>query len=66
MIVLVVLRNGLPKMMGVAGSKPWQACCLSRCQSMRSLVAQVDSETQKSRKENATVYLGLGQFGPYV
>ena len=51
---------------GVVGLKLRQACCLSRCQSTGSLVARVDSGTQESRREDATVYPGLGQFGPYV
>ena len=33
---------------------------------MGSPVARVDSGTQESHREDATVYLGLGQFGPYV
>jgi hypothetical protein len=32
----------------------------------RSLVARVDSRTQKSCTEHITIYPGLGQFGPYV
>ena len=31
-----------------------------------SSVARVDLRTQESRRENATVYLDSGQFGPYV
>ena len=31
-----------------------------------SPVARVDSGTQESRRGDAIVYLGLGQFGPYV
>ena len=51
---------------GVVGSKPWQTCCLSQCQSTGSLVARVDSRTQESCREDATVCPGLGQFDPYV
>jgi hypothetical protein len=50
----------------VAGLKPQQACCSSRCQSTRSPVARVDLETQESRREDTIVYLGSGQFSPYV
>jgi hypothetical protein len=56
----------LVNMAGVAGSKSWQACCLSRFQSTRSLVAWVDSGTQESHREDTMVYPSSGQFGPYV
>jgi len=50
----------------VAGSKPRQACCLSRCHSTGSPVARVDSRTQESRREDAMVYPGSIQFDHYV
>ena len=48
------------------GLKPCQACCLSQCLSMRSLVSRVDSGTQESHSEDITIYPGSGQFGPYI
>ena len=44
----------------VAGSKLWQACYLSRGQSMGSPMAQVDSGTQESRREDPMVYPSSG------
>jgi hypothetical protein len=31
-----------------------------------SLMARIDSRTQESHREDAMVYPGLGQFGPYI
>jgi hypothetical protein len=48
------------------GSKQQQAWYSSQCQSTGSLVARVDSGTQESHREDATVYPSSSQFGPYV
>ena len=51
---------------GVAGLKLWQALLFESVVEYGSLVVRVDLGTQESRREDATVYPGSGQFGPYV
>jgi hypothetical protein len=41
-------------------------CIVVRVGVYGSSVAQVDSRIQESRREDVTVYLSSGQFGPYV
>ena len=50
----------------VTGSEPRQALLFELVSEYGSPVARVDSRTQESRREDATDYPGLGQFGPYI
>ena len=53
-------------MPAIAGSEPRQALLFESVSEYGSPVAQVDLGTQESCREDATVYPGLGQFGPYI